>query len=330
MAMAIVLARLLDLHDLEAAGERGVLLEVFLVFGPGRGGDRAQLAARQRRLQQIGRVALPGLAAGADQGVRFVDEQNDRLWDGLTSSITRLQPVLEFALHAGAGLQQAEVERAQRRRSSAPAARRRRDAQRKAFDDGGFSDARLAGEDRIVLPAPRQDVDDLADFVVAAEHRIDRPCLARSVRSMVNWSSEGVLPSFAESPDPVEGAPESSVSARASPDEAVTSLKSGAAVRRKFSRTLWMTPSPFERTRDRRPVRAAMAAAYARGVEIDRCRHPCLFEQLGQVRRQRRRAGVAGLEPVERFGKVAFQMTGVDLVMPQYRLQVSVGAPQAA
>ena len=61
MTMACVLGRLLDLHDLEAAGQRGVLLEVLLVLGPGRGGDGAQLAAGQRGLEQVGRVALPGL-----------------------------------------------------------------------------------------------------------------------------------------------------------------------------------------------------------------------------------------------------------------------------
>ena len=73
-----LLARLLDLHHLEAAGQRRVLLEVLLVLGPGRGRDGAQLAAGQGRLEQVGRVALPGLAAGADQRVRLVDEQDDR------------------------------------------------------------------------------------------------------------------------------------------------------------------------------------------------------------------------------------------------------------
>ena len=53
----LLLARLADLHDLEAARQRRVLLDVLLVLGPGRRGDRAQRAARQRRLQQVGRVA---------------------------------------------------------------------------------------------------------------------------------------------------------------------------------------------------------------------------------------------------------------------------------
>ena len=166
-------ARLLDLHRLEATGEGGVLLEILLVFGPGGGGDRAQLAAGEGRLQQIGGIVLAGLAAGADQRMGLVDEQDDRLGAGLGLVDHRLQAVLEFALHARAGLQQAEIERAQghvaqRRRHVA-----RRDAQRKALDDRGLADARFAGEDRIVLPTARQDVDHLPDLEVAAEDRID-------------------------------------------------------------------------------------------------------------------------------------------------------------
>ena len=47
------------------------------------------------------------------------------------------------------------------------------DAQGKPFDDGGLADARLAGQDRVVLPAAREDVDDLSDLQIAPEHRID-------------------------------------------------------------------------------------------------------------------------------------------------------------
>ena len=74
----LLLGRLLDLDELEAAGEGGVLLEVLLVLGPGGGGDGPQLAAGEGGLEQVGGVALPGRAAGADQGVRLVDEGDDR------------------------------------------------------------------------------------------------------------------------------------------------------------------------------------------------------------------------------------------------------------
>ena len=51
------------------------------------------------------------------------------------------------------------------------------DPQREAFDDGRLADAGLAGQDRVVLPAARQDVDDLADLGIAADDRVDlAPC----------------------------------------------------------------------------------------------------------------------------------------------------------
>ena len=74
---ALVLRGLVHFDKLEAPRQRRILFEIFLVFGPGRGGDGAQLAAGQGRFQQIGCVVLAGLAAGADHGVRFVDEQDD-------------------------------------------------------------------------------------------------------------------------------------------------------------------------------------------------------------------------------------------------------------
>ena len=54
------------------------------------------------------------------------------------------------------------------------------DALRKAFDHRGLADAGLAGEDRVVLPPAHQHVDDLADFVVAAEDRVHLAGLAPS------------------------------------------------------------------------------------------------------------------------------------------------------
>ena len=44
---------------------------------------------------------------------------------------------------------------------------------RESFDDGGLADAGLADEDRVVLGAAREHLDDAADFLVAADHRIE-------------------------------------------------------------------------------------------------------------------------------------------------------------
>ena len=47
------------------------------------------------------------------------------------------------------------------------------DAQGEALDHRGLADAGLAGEDRVVLAAAHEDVDDLADFLVAADDGVD-------------------------------------------------------------------------------------------------------------------------------------------------------------
>ncbi|EDT05438.1 63 kDa protein [Burkholderia ambifaria IOP40-10] len=165
--------RLVDLDDLEAPFERGIAFEVLLVFGPRGGRDRAQLAACERRLEQVGGIGAACRVTRTDQRVRLVDEQQDR---GRRSSHLVdhvLQPLLEFALYTGAGLQQAEIEC-----QDARVADRFRNAavdhaQCEPFDKRGFADARLADQDRIVLAAAREHVDHLPDFAVASEDGVD-------------------------------------------------------------------------------------------------------------------------------------------------------------
>ena len=174
------LGGLLDLHDLEPAGQCRVLLEVLLVLGPGGGRDRAQLAAGERRLEQVGRVALPGRASGPDHGVCLVDEENDRNRRGLDLGDDLLEPVLELALDSGAGLKQAKVEGAQdhvleRGRHVALG-----DPPRQALDHGRLADAGLAGQDRVVLAAADEDVHHLADLGLTPDDRIDLPLLRAS------------------------------------------------------------------------------------------------------------------------------------------------------
>ena len=66
-------------HGLEAALERRVLLDVLAVLVERRGADAVQLAARQRGLQQVAGVHRALGAAGADQRVQLVDEQDDAI-----------------------------------------------------------------------------------------------------------------------------------------------------------------------------------------------------------------------------------------------------------
>src|ERR1700722_9428310 len=95
---------------LEPAGERGILLDVLLVLGPGGSADRSQCAARQRRFEKVGGIARSSGSARTDECVHFVDEQNDGPRRGLHFVDHLAQALLELALHAGTGLQKTDIE----------------------------------------------------------------------------------------------------------------------------------------------------------------------------------------------------------------------------
>ena len=165
--------RLADLDRLEAALERGVLLDVLAVLVERRRADGPQLAAGEHRLEEVRGVDGALRGAGADDRVQLVEEEDhgpgrvgDLLEDGL-------QALLELAAVLRAGEQRADVER-----DDAPVAQRLRDvagddALGEALDDRGLADAGLADEHGVVLRAAREDLDDAADLVVAADDRVE-------------------------------------------------------------------------------------------------------------------------------------------------------------
>ena len=169
----VVERRLVDRHRLEAPGQRRVLLDVAAVFlGRGRA-DAAQLAARQGRLQHVGGVDRPVDAAGADQHVQLVDKEDDLAVGRLDLGEDRFQPLLEFAAELGAGQHLGQVER-----QEAPVLQplghvAGGEALGQPLDDRGLADAGVADEDRVVLGAPGEHLDRAADFVVAADHRVE-------------------------------------------------------------------------------------------------------------------------------------------------------------
>ena len=72
-----VLDRRLGHVDLaEAADQRRIALDMQAVFAVGGGADAAQRPGGQGGLQQVGRVHGAAGAAGADDGVHLVDEQD--------------------------------------------------------------------------------------------------------------------------------------------------------------------------------------------------------------------------------------------------------------
>ena len=166
-------ARLLDKDRLEAPGERGVLLDVLLVFVERGGADAMQLAARERGLKEVRGVHGAVGLAGANERVHLVDEED--VGAGRSGDLLQhgLEPLLEFAAIFGAGDERAEIERQELLVVEAFRHVAVDDAQSEALDDRGLADARLADQHRIVLGPAREDLDGAADLLIAADDRIE-------------------------------------------------------------------------------------------------------------------------------------------------------------
>ena len=153
---------------------RAASFSTYLLYSAERGrADAAQFAARQRRLQHVGRIDGAFRAARADQRMQLVDEADDfavRFGDFLEHG---LQAVFEFAAEFGAGDHGAEVDGDQLLVAQLIGHVALDDALGQAFDDGGLADAGLADQHRIVLGAAAQHLHDAANFVVAADDGIE-------------------------------------------------------------------------------------------------------------------------------------------------------------
>ena len=164
---------LVDEDRLEAPRQRRVLLDVLAVLVEGRRADAVQFAAGERRLQEVRRVHGAVGLAGADEGVHLVDEQDDAAFRRRDFLQHRLQALLELAAVFGAGDERAHVEGEELLVLEALRHVAVDDAQREALDDRRLADAGLADQDRVVLRAPRQNLDGAADLLVAADHRVE-------------------------------------------------------------------------------------------------------------------------------------------------------------
>ena len=164
---------LVDEDRLEAALERGVLLDVLAVLVERRRADRVQLAAREHRLEQVGGVHRALRGAGADDRVQLVDEQDDLALRVLDLLEHGLEPLLELAAVLGAGDQRAKVERDDALVLESLGHVAAHDALGEALDDGGLAHARLADQHGVVLGPPAEDLDDAPDLFVAADDRVE-------------------------------------------------------------------------------------------------------------------------------------------------------------
>ncbi len=165
--------RLADEDRLEAPLERRVLLDVLAELVEGRRADRAQLAARQHRLQHVRGVDRALGRAGADDRVQLVDEDDDLALGALDLLEHGLDPLLELAAVLRAGQERADVERPDALALQALGHVAVDDPLREPLDDRRLPDSRVADQNRVVLRAAREHLDDAADLLVAADDRVE-------------------------------------------------------------------------------------------------------------------------------------------------------------
>ena len=165
--------RLVDHHRLEAALQRGVLLDVLAVLVERGRADHVQLTAGEHRLEHVARVHRALGGAGADHGVQLVDEQQDAPLGGLDLGQHGLEPLLELAAVLGAGDQRAHVEGEDGLVAQPLGHVAADDPLGQALDDGGLADTGVADEHRVVLGLARQDLDHPADLGVPADDRVE-------------------------------------------------------------------------------------------------------------------------------------------------------------
>ena len=197
-ADGVLHARLVHQHRLEAALEGGVLLDL-AVLVQRRRPDQAQLAAGQRRLEHVAGVHRALGLTGADDGVQLVDEQNHAPLAGGRLGDDRLQALLELAAVLGAGQQRAHLQGDDALFLEAFGHVALDDPLSQALNDGGLAHARLADQHRVVLGAPQQDLNGAADFLVAADDRIQLALFGQlgQVHAVLRQRFEGPLAVFA-------------------------------------------------------------------------------------------------------------------------------------
>src|SRR5262249_38791901 len=160
--------RRIDLDRLEAAFERSILLDVLPVLGRRRRADAADLAARERRLEDVGRVERAFRRTRAYERVELVDEHDDvRVLGQFLHD--RLEGLFELAAVLRAGDDQRDVQR-----ENALVGKEVRDVAvddllREPLDDRRLADARLADEDGVVLGPAAQDLLHALEFDVPTD-----------------------------------------------------------------------------------------------------------------------------------------------------------------
>ena len=160
-------------HRLEPALQGRVFFYVLAVFVERGGPDSAQLASGECRLEQVGGINGALRGAGADEGMKLVDEQ-DHLAVGAFDLLEHcLEPVLKLAAELRACDEGSQIERDDPLTLEALGHVPFCNSLRETFGDSGLADAGFADKDWIVLGPAREDLNHAPDFLIPADDGIE-------------------------------------------------------------------------------------------------------------------------------------------------------------
>ena len=180
------------LNGLEAALQRGVLLDILVVLVQRGGADAVQLTAGQHRLEQVARIhGAVGLARAHD-GVQLIDEEDDLALALLHLVQDALQALLELAAVLGTGHQRAHVQAEHGAVLQVFGHIAPDDPLGQTLGDGGLADAGLTDQAGVVLGLTGQDTDDVPDLLIASDDRVQL-LLAGQVHKVLTVFLEGIV-----------------------------------------------------------------------------------------------------------------------------------------
>ena len=163
--------RLSHLHRLEPPFQGRVLLNMLAVFIQGCRADALDFSPAQRRFQDVRGIQAAFRAAGADDRMNFVNEQQDIA--GLVQLVQHVfHPLLKFAPVLGARHHAADIQAqhplAQQHFRHIPLG----NPLRQAFRHRAFAHSRFPDQHRIVLRPADQNLNNPLNLVFPADHRI--------------------------------------------------------------------------------------------------------------------------------------------------------------
>ena len=160
-------------HRLESALQGFVALEVFLILVQRGGTYRAEIAPRQRRLQDVRCVHRAAGLACAYEGVNLINEEDD-FAGGLRYLVDdTFQTLLKLALVLRTGDKSTHVKRVNLLVFQVLGHIAADDSVCQTLHNSGLSHTGLTDKDRVVLGAPAQDLQHPTNLVVSSDDGVE-------------------------------------------------------------------------------------------------------------------------------------------------------------